>query len=100
MNPTGHVGQAVVAPAGYVLGRNSCIRCWPCAPKYVADTVIETGRSRCADTCQFWTEPTLRSGSMANVAGAVAAPVGKPSRSVNGESAVLSIESARECGGC
>ena len=48
-SPTGHAGHGFAAPAGYVFGRNSCIRWLPFVPRYVAVIVSDAGRSRCTE---------------------------------------------------
>src|ERR1035438_2965115 len=65
--PEGHAGQGLAAPAGYVLGRNTCTARVPLMPLYVAVITMAAGRSICAAACPFCALPMWKSGSMANV---------------------------------
>src|SRR5260221_9117383 len=101
-NPAGQAGHGFTAPAGYVFGRNSCIKWLPLAPKYVAIIVSDAGRSRCIDTCQFWAEPTRKSESTANVLGVTPGDAMNPFSSVNvgGLNELFCTLSVFESGGC
>src|SRR5688500_16319759 len=98
--PVGQVGHGLTAPAGYVLGRNCCIRFVPLAPRYVAATVSDAGRSRWIEACQFCAVAGRKFGSTEKVLMPRAPACWKPLASVSGFAGVLAMLNVVESGGC